>query len=115
MYDQEGGPDAIDEQEELPTGVVTMLTRCYSPSCGGGRGGRGPCYAFSCPRKVCHNLCRLYQTNIMISHKGQLMIRPLSVQVETPAEVTEWEAMVGRAVVDSLPRSEVIRQKSVMF
>lgn len=34
--------------EELPTGVITMLTRCYSPSCGDGVS----CYAFDCPRKV---------------------------------------------------------------
>ena len=50
MDDQEGGSDGIGEREELPTGVVTMLTKCYSPSCGDG----GPCYAYSCPRKVCH-------------------------------------------------------------
>lgn len=49
LDDQEGGSDATPEREELPTGVVTMLTRCYSPSCGDG----GPCYAYVCPRKVC--------------------------------------------------------------
>jgi RHO1 GDP-GTP exchange protein 1/2 len=52
MDDPEGGSEAITEREELPTGVVTMLTRCYSPSCGDG----GPCYAFACPRKVCFRL-----------------------------------------------------------
>lgn len=36
------------EREELPTGVVTMLTRCYSASCADGV----PCYAYACPRKV---------------------------------------------------------------
>ena len=49
LDDQEGGSDATREREELPTGVITMLTRCYSPSCGEGTS----CYAFSCPRKVC--------------------------------------------------------------
>ena len=49
LDDQEGGSDAIPEREELPTGVITMLTRCYSPSCGDGI----PCYAYACPRKVC--------------------------------------------------------------
>ena len=48
LDDQEGGSDAILEREELPTGVITMLTRCYSPSCGDGT----PCYAYSCPRKA---------------------------------------------------------------
>lgn len=48
LDDQESGSDAIPEREELPTSVITMLTRCYSPSCGEGV----VCYAFSCPRKV---------------------------------------------------------------
>ena len=48
--DQGGSADAIPEREErrAPTGVITMLTRCYSPSCGDGI----PCYAYACPRKV---------------------------------------------------------------
>ena len=48
LDDQESGSDAIPEREELPTGVNTVLTRCYSPSCGEGV----PCYSYTCPRKV---------------------------------------------------------------
>ncbi|TDL23713.1 Dbl domain-containing protein [Rickenella mellea] len=47
LDDQEGGADARLEREELPTGVFTLLTKCYSPSCVDG----SPCYSFSCPRK----------------------------------------------------------------
>lgn len=92
MDDREGGSDAITEREELPTGVVTMLTRCYSPSCGDHG---DPCYAYSCPRK------------------GQPMLGPPPVPVEAPTEVMDWEAMVGKAVVDSLPKSEVTRQNII--
>ncbi|KAJ7825350.1 CNH domain-containing protein [Mycena olivaceomarginata] len=42
-----GGSDAAPEREELPTGVVTMLTKCYSPSCGD----EAPCYSYGCPRR----------------------------------------------------------------
>ncbi|KAJ7468566.1 hypothetical protein FB451DRAFT_375542 [Mycena latifolia] len=42
LLDDEGEADS-----ELPTAVVTMLTRCYSPSCGEDV----PCYAYSCPNK----------------------------------------------------------------
>jgi len=49
LDDQEGGSDAPREREELPTGVITMLTQCYSPSCFEG----SPCYSHSCPRRVC--------------------------------------------------------------
>lgn len=36
------------DREELPTGVVTVLTKCYSPSCQEG----SPCYSYSCPRRA---------------------------------------------------------------
>ena len=48
LDDQEGGSDTRIEMEELPTGVVTYLTKCYTPCCVDGR----PCYAYSCPRRV---------------------------------------------------------------
>lgn len=35
------------EREELPTGVITLLTKCYSPSCQESM----PCYSYSCPRR----------------------------------------------------------------
>lgn len=48
LDDPEGATDGVPERAELPSGVVTMLTKCYSPSCG-----EGPeCYAYGCPRKV---------------------------------------------------------------
>ena len=48
LDDQEGGSDIRIEQEELPTAVVTMLTKCYSVTCDD----ENPCYSYSCPRKV---------------------------------------------------------------
>ena len=48
LDDEEGGSDAPREREELPTGVITMLTKCYASSCGEGP----PCYAYACPRRV---------------------------------------------------------------
>lgn len=47
LDDQEGGAESVPEREELPTGVITVLTRCYSPSCQDG----APCYSFACPRR----------------------------------------------------------------
>lgn len=38
------------ERAELPTGVVTIMTGCYSPSCSA-EDWEG-CYAHGCPRKV---------------------------------------------------------------
>jgi len=36
------------DREELPTGVITLLTGCYSPSCTEGQS----CYSYSCPRRA---------------------------------------------------------------
>ena len=36
------------EREGLPTGVFTLLTKCYAPLCQEGR----PCYSYACPRRV---------------------------------------------------------------
>ena len=41
------GPSPI-ERTELPTGIMTFLTKCYSPLCDGPMG----CYANDCPRRV---------------------------------------------------------------
>ena len=41
-------PSGSHDREELPTGVVTMLTGCYVPTCVDDE----PCYAFSCPKRV---------------------------------------------------------------
>ena len=48
LDDQEGTSETVMEREELPTGVITMLTRCYTPMCGEG----GVCYSYGCPRMV---------------------------------------------------------------
>jgi hypothetical protein len=47
LDDLDGGSEGIIERTELPTGVETILTKCYSASC------EGPgCYTYSCPLKV---------------------------------------------------------------
>jgi RHO1 GDP-GTP exchange protein 1/2 len=50
MDDQESNSDTPPDREELPTSVVTVLTRCYSPMCEAGE--VWLCYAYNCPNKV---------------------------------------------------------------
>lgn len=40
-------PPSVVENMEFPTGVFTVLTDCYSPTCSREKG----CYSSSCPRK----------------------------------------------------------------
>jgi hypothetical protein len=90
LDDQEGGADAPRDREELPTSVITVLTRCYSPSCSDAQ----PCYSFACPRR--------------------LRAEPTIVE-ETPSPVPvsldeDWATHVDPAVLDALPESEIHRQ-----
>jgi hypothetical protein len=49
LDDMDGPPDAPRaDVEGLPTGVILLMTKCYSPGCSD----EEPCYAFGCPRKV---------------------------------------------------------------
>ncbi|KAJ7132313.1 Dbl-like domain-containing protein [Mycena epipterygia] len=90
LDDQEGTSDAAPEREELPTGVVTMLTKCYSPSCSDDM----PCYSYGCPRK------------------GTLFIAPVTGPAESPALPLreEWPHTVPKEVLTQLPESEINRQ-----
>ncbi|KAF5373357.1 hypothetical protein D9615_007366 [Tricholomella constricta] len=91
MSDFIGGSDSEPEQEELPTGVVTMLTRCYSPSCGDG----APCYAYVCPRR------------------GNSITGPVSTSEETHPASETWAEKVGKEVTQHLSDTEISRQNII--
>ena len=48
LDDQEGTSNAQIEREELPSSVLTWMTKCYSALCDE----EHPCYSYSCPRRV---------------------------------------------------------------
>ncbi|EJD48095.1 Dbl-like domain-containing protein [Auricularia subglabra TFB-10046 SS5] len=74
----EGAP-----REELPTSVVTVLTKCYSASCVDGE----ECFSYACPRK-----------------QG---VRSSFIHIFSKRE---WSQSVEPTVLHSLPESEVKRQ-----
>ncbi|KAI6006684.1 CNH domain-containing protein [Pisolithus orientalis] len=47
LDDLEGTSEGPREREELPTAVITTLTKCYASICSEGE----PCYSFTCPRR----------------------------------------------------------------
>ncbi|CCO29888.1 Rho1 guanine nucleotide exchange factor 1 [Rhizoctonia solani AG-1 IB] len=99
LDDQGGASDQRFEREELPTGVITLLTSCYSPSCALGLPGK--CYAYGCPRG--------YQA-------GAALGRQLSAQESGPSEketTVEWVDSVDADVVRNLPESERRRQEVI--
>lgn len=75
LDDQEGTSEAVMEREELPTGVITMLTRCYTPMCGEG----GVCYSYGCPRMVCISGCDYRMVVNIDAPVEKLYYRPFAV------------------------------------
>ena len=74
LDDQEGTSEAAMEREELPTGVITMLTRCYTPMCGEG----GVCYSYGCPRMV-YSGCNYRMVVNIDAPLEKLYYRPFAV------------------------------------
>ncbi|KAI0714198.1 Dbl-like domain-containing protein [Cerioporus squamosus] len=89
--DQEGASDARMEREELPTAVITLLTRCYASSCDDDN----PCYSYTCPRR---------RSNL-----------PLVTPTENDEEEDrdEWARTVPRELLATLPETEVNRQNII--
>ncbi|KAF8806848.1 Dbl homology domain-containing protein, partial [Phlegmacium glaucopus] len=86
LDDLDSGSDGVIERTELPTGVETILTRCYSASCDG-----PGCYSYACPRKGMQQLPSLAET-------------PTGTRQE------EWSARISPQVLTSLTESQINRQ-----
>ncbi|KAI0794364.1 Dbl domain-containing protein [Fomes fomentarius] len=89
--DQEGASDARIEREELPTAVITLLTRCYASSCDEDN----PCYSYTCPRR----------------RSALPLVTPSEKDEEEDKD--EWTRTVSRELVDTLPESEINRQNII--
>ncbi|KAL7280654.1 hypothetical protein ACG7TL_005593 [Trametes sanguinea] len=89
--DQEGASDARMEREELPTAVITLLTRCYSSSCDDDN----PCYSYSCPRR----------------RTALPLLSPSEKEEEEDKD--EWTRTVPRELLATLPESEISRQNII--
>ncbi|KAI0050993.1 Dbl-like domain-containing protein [Auriscalpium vulgare] len=89
--DQEHSAEVSLEREELPTSVITVLTKCYSPSCSEA----SPCYSFACPRRP---------------RNDTLVVESPVTEAITSVEDGDWANAVDPDVLKSLPQSEINRQ-----
>lgn len=93
-----------NEHTQYPTGVFTLLTSCYSPTCARDR----LCYSIACPR-------RLEQQARMNNMSRQDLAQ--SNNTEALGEVTEpgelWSESVPREVVESVSERERKRQEVI--
>ncbi|KAI0367587.1 Dbl-like domain-containing protein [Pilatotrama ljubarskyi] len=86
--DQEGASDMRMERNELPTAVITLLTRCYASSCDE----ENPCYSYTCPRR----------------RSALPLLSPSEKEEEEDKD--EWTRTVPRELLATLPESEINRQ-----
>ncbi|KAI0358188.1 Dbl-like domain-containing protein [Trametes cingulata] len=89
--DQEGASDTRMERNELPTAVITLLTRCYASSCDD----ENPCYSYTCPRR----------------RSALPLLTPSEKEEEEDKD--EWTRTVPRELLATLPESEINRQNII--
>ncbi|KAJ3860794.1 CNH domain-containing protein [Lentinula novae-zelandiae] len=101
-------PSSPSELTELPTGIITALTKCYSPDCMEGM----TCYSPRCPRKGDSILGP--STNSLSRGGGSLVDSDPRLSSSTISKVRdrgeEWINSVPSEVLVNLPESEVNRQ-----
>lgn len=90
LDDLEGNSEAQREREELPTAVITSLTRCYASGCSEDE----PCYSFACPRR----------------QAGRIVDLGPVVEPEVHHQTEDWLSTVDPGILHTLPESEVHRQ-----
>ncbi|KAG9014371.1 hypothetical protein FRB94_012777 [Tulasnella sp. JGI-2019a] len=92
-----GGGDMglADGLQELPTGVITLLTKCYAPSCGPDS---GVCYSYGCPRRG--------QATPALLATPAIVVEPTTVK-------RGWKQMVSQEIIDSIGEREVRRQNII--
>ncbi|GAA5983657.1 hypothetical protein JCM5350_000658 [Sporobolomyces pararoseus] len=89
--------------EEIPTGVVTSLTR-FDGSVVGVKGG---CYSFDCPNRNSSSFGgELHRVGSTVSNNSGLIEAPLE-------EAENWASSVPKAVLESLDKQEIAYQNQV--
>ncbi len=96
--------DDEDDDDALPTGVFTLLTDCYSPTCSRDR----LCYSIACPRRL--------EQQARLNMKPQPVLQR-SVSRESLNDTKErgalWADSVSKEVFDSLDDTERKRQEAI--
>ncbi|PWY97663.1 CNH-domain-containing protein [Testicularia cyperi] len=96
--------DDDDDDDALPTGVFTLLTDCYSPTCSRDR----LCYSIACPRRL--------EQQARLNMKPQPGLKR-SVSKESLGDTKErgtlWAESVSKEVFDSLSDTERKRQEAI--
>ncbi|KAF8519036.1 CNH domain-containing protein [Hysterangium stoloniferum] len=92
------------KEDELPTGVFTLLTDCYSPTCTRDR----LCYSIACPRRL------EQQSRLNLKQEPGLK---RTISRESLGDLVEpgtlWVHSVPQEIVDSVSETEKKRQEAI--
>ncbi|KAN0061414.1 Rho guanine nucleotide exchange factor [Thecaphora frezii] len=100
------------ELDELPTGVFTPITRCYSSLCSKpGISSEYTCYSASCPNSMRSRLNRIASTGSSEKRAGSKMTGQKGVD---QAQKKAWAELVPPELLKSIPASEVARQNAIL-
>ncbi|WWD03483.1 hypothetical protein V865_001535 [Kwoniella europaea PYCC6329] len=99
-----GTAEEGDTEDDLPVGVFTLLTDCYSPTCSRER----LCYSINCPR-------RLEQMKRLNMKPQPGLSRKLSQEsiVDVKETGTLWIHSVSQEILDSVDDQEKKRQEAI--
>ncbi|KAM0793630.1 hypothetical protein ACM66B_001062 [Microbotryomycetes sp. NB124-2] len=96
FFEDEGITSSLEQNVDVPQGVLTAFTECYSPSCAKSDSGAG-CYAYSCPRRRMNRLQR----------HGSSVSSLTTTDLTQSEEAEAWETSVPTSVVNSLTKKQV--------
>ena len=98
---------AAGGEDELPTGVFTMLTECYSSTCSTTQ----LCYSITCPRRM-EQQARL-NMKPQRELKQEIWQESLGDEGSGPDAGTLWIHSVPKEIVDMLSETEKKRQEAI--
>jgi hypothetical protein len=98
----------MDEHDLLPTGVFTLLTDCYSPTCSRDQ----LCYSIICPRRLEQQAhLNMKPQQVLQKNMSQEDVGDVDVDVVEPG--TLWIHSVPKEVADSVSDTEKKRQEAI--
>ncbi|SNX82432.1 related to ROM2 - GDP/GTP exchange factor for Rho1p [Melanopsichium pennsylvanicum] len=100
----------MNDLDELPNGVFTPLTQCYSPLCTPGR--LSACYSPSCPNSASSPLrLTVTDTESKGAKVGGLVDNGLS---SDQTQKKAWAEIVPPEVLKTIPQAEIARQNAIL-
>ncbi|KAG2345927.1 Dbl homology domain-containing protein [Suillus weaverae] len=105
LDDLEGNSEAHREREELPTAVITSLTRCYASSCSED----DPCYSFACPRRQTEDWLSTVDPGILHTlpesevHRQTIIYKTITQEEQYVQDLDTVEALFIRPLLKASP------------